>query len=84
VVKRWAADDLPKRRVRAGRRTSAGLAVRHHVGALARLSESLRARPDHGEYPAALGRVDVDGFLNRLAFLEWWRCVWGRGRYRLG
>jgi integrase len=70
VAKRWAADDLPKRRVRAGRRTSAGLAVRHHVGALARLSESLRARTDRGEYPTALGRADMDGFLNRLAFLE--------------
>ena len=32
VAKRWAADDLPQRRVRAGRRTSAGLAVRHHLG----------------------------------------------------
>jgi integrase len=70
AAKRWAADDLPKRRIRAGRRTSGGLAVRHHVGAVARLSESLRARPDRGEHPAALGRVDMDGFLNRLAFLE--------------
>ena len=70
AAKRWAADDLPQRRVRAGRRTSAGLSVRHHVGALARVSESLRARPDRGEHPAALGRADMDGFLNRLAFLE--------------
>lgn len=38
AAKRWAADDLPKRRVRAGRRTST---VRHHAGALARLWESL-------------------------------------------
>jgi integrase len=70
TAKRWAADDLPQRRVRAGRRTSAGQAVRHHVGALVRLSESLRCRPDRGEHPAALGRADMDAFLNRLAFLE--------------
>lgn len=38
AAKRWAADDLPKRRTRPGRRTSAGLSVRHHVGALPRLS----------------------------------------------
>lgn len=70
AAKRWAAEDLPRRRVRAGRRTSAGLAVRHHIGALARLSESLRMRPDRGESPAALGRADMEAFLHRLAFLE--------------
>jgi hypothetical protein len=70
TAKRWAADDLPQRRVRAGRRTSAGQAVRHHVASLVRLSESLRCRPDHGEHPTALGRADMDAFLNRLAFLE--------------
>ena len=47
--KRWAADDLPRRRVRSGRRTSVGLSVRHHIGALTRLSESLRMRPDRGQ-----------------------------------
>jgi len=31
AAKRWAAEDLPRRRERAGRRTSAGLSVRHHV-----------------------------------------------------
>ncbi len=70
AAKRWAAEDLPRRRVRAGRRTSAGLSVRHHIGALARLSESLRMRPDRGEHPTALGRADMEAFLHRLAFLE--------------
>jgi integrase len=70
AAKRWAADDLPKRRVRAGRRTSAGLSVRHHIGCLARLSESLRMRTDRGEHPAALGRTDMEAFLHRLAYLE--------------
>jgi integrase len=69
-AKRWAADDLPKRRVRAGRRTSTGMAVRHHVGCLVRLSESLRIRADRGEQPAALGRADMEAFLHRLAYLE--------------
>ena len=55
AAKRWAADDLPKRRVRPGRRTSAGLAVRHHIGCLGRLSESLRMRADRGEHPASVG-----------------------------
>jgi hypothetical protein len=44
TAKRWAADDLPQRRVRAGRRTSAGQAVRHHVGALVR-GVGIVARP---------------------------------------
>ena len=69
AAKRWAADDLPRRRVRAGRRTSAGLAVRHHIAALGLLSESLRMRPDRGGVPAALGRADMEAFLHRLAFL---------------
>lgn len=69
AVKRWAIDDLPRRRLRPGRRTSGGLSVRHHVNALARLSESLRMRPDQGHVPAALGRLDMETFLNRLAYL---------------
>lgn len=69
AAKRWAADNLPRRRIRPGRRTSAGLAVRYYVNALARLSESIRVRPDHGQVPAALGRVDVEAFLNRLGYL---------------
>lgn len=70
AAKRWAADDLPKRRVRPGRRTSAGLAVRHHIGCLTRLSESLRVREDRGEHPAVLRRTDMEAFLHRLAYLE--------------
>lgn len=70
AAKRWAADDLPKHRIRPGRRTSGGLHVRHHIGCLARLSESLRMRRDRGDDPAALGRADMDAFLNRLAYLE--------------
>jgi integrase len=69
ATKRWAADDLPRRRVRAGRRTSGGLTVRHHVCCVARLSESLRGRPDKGEVPSALDRTDMESFLNRLGYL---------------
>jgi hypothetical protein len=57
LSKSWAADDLPRRRIRPGRRTSGGLAVRHHIGCVAMLSESLRLRPDRGECPGALGRA---------------------------
>ena len=56
LAKAWAADDLPRRRIRPGRRTSGGLAVRHHVGCVAMLSESLRLRPDRGDHPDTLGR----------------------------
>lgn len=69
-AKRWAADDLPRRRVRPGRRTSSGLAVRHHIGCLARLSQVLALRGDGGEVPAALSRTDMETFLHRLAYLE--------------
>ncbi len=65
-----AAADLPKRKIRPGRRTSGGLAVRHHIGCLERLSQVLVLRADHGEIPTALSRTDIDVFLNRLAFLE--------------
>ena len=82
AAKRWAADDLPKRRVRPGRRTSVGLSVRHHVGCLVRLSESLRMRPDRGEDPAALGRVDMQAFLHRLAWLESVGQISGDARIR--
>jgi integrase len=82
AAKRWAADDLPKRRVRPGRRTSAGLAVRHHIGCLARLSESLRMREDRGEHPAVLGRADMEAFLHRLAYLESVGHISGDARIR--
>ena len=67
VAKRWAADDLPKRRSTTSR---GGSAVRHHLGCVARLSTSLRMRPDRGEVPAALGRPAMEAFLNRLAYLQ--------------
>ena len=82
AAKRWAADDLPKRRVRPGRRTSAGLAVRHHIGCLVRLSESLRMRADRGEDPAVLGRADMEAFLHRLAYLESVGQISGDARIR--
>ncbi|WP_298345915.1 site-specific integrase [Ferrimicrobium sp.] len=69
ATKRWAADDLPRRRIRPGRRTSGGLAVRHHVNCVVMLSESLRLREDAGELPGTLSRVDMEGFLNRLSYL---------------
>ncbi|OBS02318.1 hypothetical protein A9W98_15495 [Mycobacterium gordonae] len=82
AAKRWATDDLPKRRLRPGRRTSAGLAVRHHIGCLVRLSESLRMRADRGEHPAALGRADMEAFLHRLAYLESAGQISGDARIR--
>ncbi|MGY2744960.1 hypothetical protein [Arthrobacter sp. UYCu723] len=69
AAKRWAIDDLPRRRIRPGRRSTTGLSVRHHVNALVRLSEALRMRPDQGRIPAGLGRADIETFLNRLAYL---------------
>ncbi len=67
LAKRWAADDLPRRRSASFK---AGLVVRHHLGCAARLSESLRMRDDRGEAPAALGRRDMEFFLNRLAYQQ--------------
>jgi len=65
AAKRWAADDLPRRRGKV-----AAAPVRHYLTSLAALSESLHgARPDHGEHPARLGRADIEGFLHRLTFL---------------
>lgn len=82
ATKRWAADDLPRRRIRPGRRTSGGLAVRHHVNCVAMLSESLRIRPDRGERPASLGRPEMEAFLNRLAYLESAGRISGDARIR--
>ncbi len=82
ATKRWAADDLPRRRVRAGRRTSGGLAVRHHVNCVAMLSESLRARDGGGEDPGSLGRPEMEAFLNRLAYLESAGRISGDARLR--
>lgn len=65
AVKSWAAHDLPRRRGK-----QAGARLNEVVGALVRLSATLRAgREDQGEEPAALGRSDIEAFLHRLAFL---------------
>jgi integrase len=64
AAKRWAADDIPRRRGKPGP------VVQTHLNALIRLSESLRAgRDDHGVRPDVLGRADIDRFLQRLAYL---------------
>jgi Phage integrase family len=65
ATKRWAMHDLPRRRgQKAGTRES------EIIGAITRLSASLRAhRSDHGDNPAALGRADIEAFLHRVAFL---------------
>ena len=65
TTKRWAADDLPKRR---GKDPVAP--VRHYLTGVAALSDGLHAaRDDHGVDPARLGRADIDTFLQRMAFL---------------
>jgi integrase len=64
AAKAWAAEELPRHR-------GGGAAkVREKISAAARLSESLRCRDDRGEEPRALGRPDIDAFLNRLGYLE--------------
>jgi integrase len=65
TAKRWVLEELPRRR---GRRV--GGTVQAYVNSVARLSESLRTRRDGGQVPAALGRADVENFLNRLAFQQ--------------
>ena len=65
ATKSWAAHDLPRRRGK-----QAGARLHEIVGAVARLSSTLRAsRADQGEDPGALGRADIEAFLHRLAFL---------------
>jgi integrase len=64
AAKAWAGEQLPRHRGRGASR------VREKVNALARLSESLRARDDHGQAPEQLGRSDIEAFLNRLGYLE--------------
>jgi integrase len=81
IAKRWAADDLPRRRTRPGSYNS-GAHVRHHINCVARLSQSLRQRPDRGEAPAALGRADMEAFLHRLSYLESTGKISGDARIR--
>lgn len=64
TAKRWAAEQLPRHRRGGVTR------VQSKINSLGLLSEFLRCRPDHGRRPAALGRSDIEGFLNRLAYLE--------------
>jgi integrase len=64
AAKAWAGDQLPRHRGRGASR------VRESMNAVAQLSESLRARDDHGLVPESLGRPDIEAFLNRLAYLE--------------
>ena len=64
-ARRWAADNLPRRRGKI----AAG-PVRHYLTSLAMLSGSLHAsRDDHGADPSALGRADIESFAHRMAFL---------------
>jgi len=79
VAKRWAAGDLPNRRSATSK---VGLVVRHHLGCVARLSQSLRMRPDRGQVPAALGRRDMEAFLNRLAYQQSAGHISGDARIR--
>ena len=64
AAKGWAGEELPRHR-------GAGASnVQSKINGLARLSESLRSRGDDGLSPAALGRADIESFLNRLGYLE--------------
>ena len=64
AAKAWAAEELPRHR-------GGGAAkVQEKISALAQLSDSLTARPDHGNVPAALSRADIASFLTRLGYLE--------------
>ncbi|MGH3792578.1 MAG: tyrosine-type recombinase/integrase, partial [Pseudonocardiaceae bacterium] len=72
AAKGWASHDLPRRRGTYG-----GDKTRHHITSLARLSESLRSRPDQGADPTLLGRADIEAFLARLAYLESTQAISG-------
>jgi integrase len=65
TARRWAADDLPRRRGKI-----AAAPVRHYLTSLAALPESLHgARADHGGDPVLLGRSDIESLVHRLTFL---------------
>lgn len=63
AAKRWVLEELPRRR--GGKVTGT---LGSYLASLARLAGSLRLRPDGGQVPAALGRADIEAFLNRLAY----------------
>jgi hypothetical protein len=73
AAKRWAAEQLPQHRGSGASR------VRGKINSIGLLSEHLHRRPDHGLDPTALGRTDLEGFLNRLGHLEFTGQI---GRYR--
>ncbi|WP_293001644.1 transposase [Mycobacterium sp.] len=73
AAKRWAAEQLPHHRGSGASR------VRGKINSIGLLSEYLYRRPDHGLDPTALGRTDLEGFLNRLGHLEFTGRI---GRYR--
>ncbi|MGH3605647.1 MAG: hypothetical protein ACRDQI_16715, partial [Pseudonocardiaceae bacterium] len=64
ATKRWASDRLPRHRGNGASR------IQTKINSVGLLAEYLRCRLDHGLDPTALGRGDVEGFLNRLAYLE--------------
>lgn len=65
ATKRWAVEDLPRRR------GDVAGTVQEHINHMARLSESLRLqRTDRGETVFGLGRNDIVQFTNRMAYLE--------------
>jgi hypothetical protein len=65
AAKRWALDELPRRRG-----NGAASVLRSLLAGVVRLSQSLRgSRPDHGAHPALLGRGDIESFLHRMSYL---------------
>lgn len=65
AAKRWAADELPRRRG-----DNPASVLRSLLAGVVRLSQSLRGgRPDHGDHPALLGRRDIESFLHRMSYL---------------
>lgn len=65
AAKRWAFDNLPRRRGDSG-----SMSVQFRLNALAQLSTSLRLqRDDHGDRSATLSRLDITAFTNRMGYL---------------
>ncbi len=65
AVKRFAFDDLPRRRG-----NNVASVVQQKINSIGRLSESLRLqRADHGDVITALAREDITEFCNRMAFV---------------
>ncbi|MGH3304104.1 MAG: tyrosine-type recombinase/integrase, partial [Streptosporangiaceae bacterium] len=66
AARRWAAEDLPRRRGR-----NAANIWQYTLSSLTELDTSLRVqRGDHGSDPARPGRRDITAFTSRLAFLQ--------------